>query len=300
MVGFMGCAAAVNALKVAHHIVRSEPAARVLVVNLELCTLHLQETSNLEVILSALLFGDGCAASLVSAEPQGIALKDFRVATIPDTRDLITWRIGDAGFEMSLSGRGPAADREGAPARGDPQRRRRHPARAAQGGFRPLGRSRGRPDDPRCGRAGARTRSRRPALVARRPARFRQHVIRDPDVRARPHDAAGSAGLERFRHGLRTGARRRDLPLRHRPDSAAMARSFAERSHETELMDTETVSLDDYRACLKDLATVNALTLTHRPIVQWLDHATRDLKRRRARQRDRCRLRLWRPAAKDS
>lgn len=107
MVGFMGCAAAVNALKVAHHIVRSESSARVLVINLELCTLHLQETSDLEVILSALLFGDGCAASLVSAEPRGIALKDFRVVTIPETRDLITWRIGDAGFEMSLSGEVP-------------------------------------------------------------------------------------------------------------------------------------------------------------------------------------------------
>lgn len=107
MVGFMGCAAAVNALKVAHHIVRSEPSAKVLVVNLELCTLHLQETSDLEVILSALLFGDGCAASLVSAEPSGIALKDFRVAMIPDTRDLITWRIGNAGFEMTLSGEVP-------------------------------------------------------------------------------------------------------------------------------------------------------------------------------------------------
>jgi predicted naringenin-chalcone synthase len=107
MVGFMGCAAAVNALKVAHHIVRSEPSAKVLVVNLELCTLHLQETSDLEVILGALLFGDGCAASLVSAEPKGIALRDFRVATIPDTRNLITWRIGDAGFEMSLSGEVP-------------------------------------------------------------------------------------------------------------------------------------------------------------------------------------------------
>jgi predicted naringenin-chalcone synthase len=107
MVGFMGCAAAVNALKVAHHIVRSEPSAKVLVVNLELCTLHLQETSDLEVILSALLFGDGCAASLVSAEPTGVALKDFRVVTIPETRDLITWRIGDAGFQMSLSGEVP-------------------------------------------------------------------------------------------------------------------------------------------------------------------------------------------------
>jgi predicted naringenin-chalcone synthase len=107
MVGFMGCAAAVNALKVAHHIVRSEPDAKVLVVNLELCTLHLQETTDLEIILCALLFGDGCAASLVSSEPRGIALKDFRVATIPDTRDLITWRIGDAGFQMSLSGEVP-------------------------------------------------------------------------------------------------------------------------------------------------------------------------------------------------
>jgi SAM-dependent methyltransferase len=56
-----------------------------------------------------------------------------------------------------------------------------------------------------------------------------------------------------------------------------MGRSFAERSHETELMDTEAVGLDDYRACLKDLATVNALTLTHAPILGWLDRATWNL-----------------------
>jgi 2-polyprenyl-3-methyl-5-hydroxy-6-metoxy-1,4-benzoquinol methylase len=56
-----------------------------------------------------------------------------------------------------------------------------------------------------------------------------------------------------------------------------MSRSFAERSHETELMDTESVGFEDYRACLKDLATVNALTLTHRPILTWLDRATRSL-----------------------
>ncbi len=56
-----------------------------------------------------------------------------------------------------------------------------------------------------------------------------------------------------------------------------MGRSFTERSHETELMDTEAVSFEDYRACLKDLATVNALTLTHRPILKWLERATRNL-----------------------
>lgn len=56
-----------------------------------------------------------------------------------------------------------------------------------------------------------------------------------------------------------------------------MGRNFAERSPETELMDTEPVSVEDYRACLKDLATVNALTLTHSPILKWLDRATSGL-----------------------
>lgn len=108
MIGFMGCAAAVNALKVAHHIVRSEPAARVLVVNLELCTLHLQETSDVQQILCALLFGDGCAATLVTAEAAGIALVGFRAVTLPDSQEHITWSIGDHGFRMHLSGAVPS------------------------------------------------------------------------------------------------------------------------------------------------------------------------------------------------
>lgn len=108
LIGFMGCAAAVNALKVAHHLVRSEPAANVLVVNLELCTLHMQETASLDRILSALLFGDGCSAALVSARPEGVALLDFKALTIPATQKLITWDVGDQGFEMHLSGEVPS------------------------------------------------------------------------------------------------------------------------------------------------------------------------------------------------
>ncbi len=107
VVGFMGCYAAVNALRLAHHFVRSEPAARVLVVNLELCTLHFQETQDLERVLSMLLFGDGCAAALVTAEEGGIALHDFRAATIADSAEAITWRVGDQGFDMHLSGEVP-------------------------------------------------------------------------------------------------------------------------------------------------------------------------------------------------
>ncbi len=107
MVGFMGCYAAVNALRLAHHIVRSTPEARVLVVNLELCTLHFQQTDDLESLLSMLLFGDGCTAALVTAEAHGIALRDFRAATLTDSAAAITWRIGDQGFDMVLSGEVP-------------------------------------------------------------------------------------------------------------------------------------------------------------------------------------------------
>ncbi|HWG20043.1 MAG TPA: type III polyketide synthase [Terracidiphilus sp.] len=108
MIGFMGCYAAVNALKSAHYIVRSEPRARVLVMNLELCTLHLQETQDLEQLLSFLLFADGCAACLVSAEEQGLGMDSFLAVNLPDTSHLITWRIRDGGFDMQLSGQVPA------------------------------------------------------------------------------------------------------------------------------------------------------------------------------------------------
>ena len=111
MVGFMGCYAAVNALKLARHIVRSEPGARVLAVNLELCSLHLHETNDLEEILSFLLFADGCAAALVSADPIGVRMESFRAALVPETRGLIRWNIRDQGFDMVLSGAVPAAIR---------------------------------------------------------------------------------------------------------------------------------------------------------------------------------------------
>jgi alpha-pyrone synthase len=109
MVGFMGCYAAITGLKLAHHIVRSTPKSRVLLVNLELCTLHLHESTNIEQMLSFLIFGDGCAASIISADPVGLAIDRFHTATLPGTRELITWKVRDLGFDMILSGRVPAA-----------------------------------------------------------------------------------------------------------------------------------------------------------------------------------------------
>lgn len=107
LVGFMGCYAAVSALRTAHHIVRSDPKARVLAVTVELCTLHLQKTQQLESLLAMLQFSDGAAAALVTAEPGGFEMSHLFSAALEDSAELIQWKIGDTGFEMVLSGEVP-------------------------------------------------------------------------------------------------------------------------------------------------------------------------------------------------
>lgn len=107
LVGFMGCYAAVSALRTAHHIVRSEPGARVLTVTVELCTLHLQETQQLESLLAMLQFSDGAAAALVTSEPGGFEMTHLFSLALEDSAELIQWKVGDTGFEMTLSGEVP-------------------------------------------------------------------------------------------------------------------------------------------------------------------------------------------------
>lgn len=108
LIGFMGCYAAVTALRSARHIVRSEPAARVLVVCVELSTLHLQETDAIEPLLAMLQFGDGAAAALVTATPTGLALGQPFATTLANSDALIRWDITNRGFAMHLSGEVPA------------------------------------------------------------------------------------------------------------------------------------------------------------------------------------------------
>jgi predicted naringenin-chalcone synthase len=116
VIGFMGCYAAINALKMARHIVRSEPQARVAILNLELCTIHLQDTDDLEQVLSFLIFADGCAASLVTAEPKGLKLQSFHSTIIPSSAEQITWHIGGTGFDMVLMGSVPGTIARALPA----------------------------------------------------------------------------------------------------------------------------------------------------------------------------------------
>ncbi|MET0374528.1 MAG: type III polyketide synthase [Rhizorhabdus sp.] len=107
LVGFMGCYAAVAALRVAHHIARSDGDARILVITVELCSLHLQDNAEIGALLAQLQFADGAAAALVSSKAHGIAIDRFFAATLPDSDALIRWDIGDQGFVMQLSGEVP-------------------------------------------------------------------------------------------------------------------------------------------------------------------------------------------------
>ncbi len=113
IIGFMGCYAGINAFKSAYQIVKADPNAKVLTLNLELCSLHLQESSEIEDILSFLLFSDGCAASVVTSEEQGIEIEDFACEVFSDEKELITWHIGDQGFLMHLDTQVPNALQKG-------------------------------------------------------------------------------------------------------------------------------------------------------------------------------------------
>ena len=106
-IGFMGCYAGITLLRTAAHIVRSQPDAKVLAVAVELCTLHLQETDDLESLLAMGQFADGAAAVLVSARGEGLALGEGLSAALDESADLITWTVGDTGFAMHLSGAVP-------------------------------------------------------------------------------------------------------------------------------------------------------------------------------------------------
>jgi len=112
LIGFMGCYAGVTALRTARHIVRSEPDAVVLVVSVELSTLHLSLADQPEPLLAMLQFSDGAAAGIVSAAPHGLILGEGRSLALEDSGDLIRWTIGDKGFEMILSGEVPGRLRD--------------------------------------------------------------------------------------------------------------------------------------------------------------------------------------------
>ena len=104
-VNFMGCYAAIHALKIGDAICRADTNAKVLIVCTELCTLHFQREPTMDNIACSLLFGDGAAALLLSNdESEGLQLDNFYSQIVPKGRRDMAWELSSSGFLMTLSG----------------------------------------------------------------------------------------------------------------------------------------------------------------------------------------------------
>jgi predicted naringenin-chalcone synthase len=118
--GFMGCHGALNGLRAASGLAQENPEARVLLCCVELCSLHFQYGWDPQKIVANSLFGDGAGAVVVGlataatdANPGDARqaprwqLRDFQSCLVPESGDAMTWRVGDHGFEMTLSSEVP-------------------------------------------------------------------------------------------------------------------------------------------------------------------------------------------------
>ena len=104
-INFMGCYAAIHALKMANAICLADKQSRVLIVCTELCTLHFQRDATMDNLTSSLLFGDGAAAVLVSGGSEaGLYLDSFYSEVIPKGKRDMAWELSSSGFQMTLSG----------------------------------------------------------------------------------------------------------------------------------------------------------------------------------------------------
>jgi len=113
-VNFMGCNAAFHALKLGDMIARTDKEARVLIVCVELCTLHFQPKNNHDNLLSNTIFGDGAAAVIIVSDTKarqdhqsGITINGFYSLLLSKGRDMMGWNITPLNFEMILDAKVP-------------------------------------------------------------------------------------------------------------------------------------------------------------------------------------------------
>ena len=107
-INFMGCYGAINALKTADYICRADSEAKVLVVCIELCTLHFQKENTLDNWVANSLFSDGAAAVIIESKEQrtlarSLTLNTFYSEFVPEAHNEMGWYVGNMGFEMKLT-----------------------------------------------------------------------------------------------------------------------------------------------------------------------------------------------------
>ncbi len=102
-IGFMGCHAALNALSVAKAFCEADYNACVLVTCVELCSLHMQYGWDRDNVMANALFADGAASAIIRSDDTGWAVEKTSSVVLPQTTELIQWKIGHNGFQMGLS-----------------------------------------------------------------------------------------------------------------------------------------------------------------------------------------------------
>ena len=105
-VNFMGCYAAIHAMKIADAFCNSSPNANVIIVCTEFCTLHFQKEFSVDNLTSSLLFADGCAAMLMQGNNagKGLRIENFYSDVIFKGKKDMSWELSTKGFLMTLSG----------------------------------------------------------------------------------------------------------------------------------------------------------------------------------------------------
>jgi alpha-pyrone synthase len=113
-IGFQGCSAGLVGLRSAAEIVRGAPDARILVVSVELSSLHFQNDLGEDDLRGHALFADGSGAAVVgmpgAGGPQGrplVSLGQGRSLLLPSAKGDMTWNIVATGFRMRLTSRIP-------------------------------------------------------------------------------------------------------------------------------------------------------------------------------------------------
>ena len=104
-VGFMGCHGALNGLRVANAFATADPSAVILLCAVELCSLHYYYGLQPDRVVANALFADGCAAIVGTGGTGQIPwqLHANGSCLIDKTAKMMTWSVGDHGFEMTLS-----------------------------------------------------------------------------------------------------------------------------------------------------------------------------------------------------
>lgn len=114
--GFMGCYASIPALKMARQFCQVDENATVLVVSVELCSIHFQANTKMDNLLSSTVFADGGAGAIVSSknpETPTFRIDGFASSINKKGSDDMAWSIGDTGFNMILSNYIPDLLKEG-------------------------------------------------------------------------------------------------------------------------------------------------------------------------------------------